>query len=225
MCNLYDIGPAPRRRRYDWESELIEILGETVNVAPGRSGVVAVADDSSPTSARPIAARMHWGYRRTFRTGGKPIPRQVNNARDDKLEGRMWADSFENRRCVIPAIQFYEWSGPKGKKTKHAIRAVDEETAGSEGKVAGDDDGEAWFWIAGIWEDDFETTDRRSYSMITTSSPEAMVELHDRTPCLLLPDDVEEYLFSDEPPRHLVRPYPGKLSINPPLMVDGMLHF
>ncbi|CAN5351358.1 hypothetical protein BH23VER1_BH23VER1_26260 [soil metagenome] len=84
----------------------------------------------------------------------------------------MWADAFAHRRCLIPVLRFYEWSGSPGRKTKHAIW-----------KGGGD----RWFWIAGIWEEPVPGTAGASYSMITTPAGPAMAALHDRMP-LVLPD-------------------------------------
>ena len=45
---------------------------------------------------------MRWGFHRPF----NPL---INNARSDKLEAGMWADTSRERRCVIPMTLFYEW--------------------------------------------------------------------------------------------------------------------
>jgi len=120
MCNLYDVGKAPRKMRFGWEPALKELLGDLIYVAPGKPGLIALAEDGGI-----VAARASWGFQRKFPgKDGKMIERAVNNTRDDKLDGRMWGKAFRERRCVIPVRRFYEWSGAKGSKTKHGYRRV-----------------------------------------------------------------------------------------------------
>ena len=35
-------------------------------------------------------------------------PKRVTNTRDDKVESKFWKDSFEQRRCLVPATAFCE---------------------------------------------------------------------------------------------------------------------
>jgi putative SOS response-associated peptidase YedK len=35
-------------------------------------------------------------------------PKRVTNTRDDKVQTRFWKDSFEQRRCLVPATAFCE---------------------------------------------------------------------------------------------------------------------
>ncbi len=198
MCNLYDVGKAPRKMRFGWEPALKELLGGLTYVAPGKPGLIALADEG-----RISAARASWGFQRKFPgKDGKMIERSVNNTRDDKLDGRMWGKAFRERRCVIPVRRFYEWSGAKGSKTKHGIQAGD---------------GEEWFWIAGIWEADGDVAEGRSYSMITTSAPESIEPIHDRCPLVLPYEKVKEFMLSEDPPGELVTPFQGTLSFDPPI--------
>lgn len=189
MCNLYDLGPAPERLRFDWEAGLRALIGPLSYVAPGKPGVVARA---LPGGFDPV--RMRWGFQR-------PWSKTLTNARDDKLSGPAWAESWRSRRCVLPVLQFYEWSGVSGHKTKHAIRTPEQEF---------------WFWIGGIWEENPDTAAGLSYAMVTTAACPQLAFLHGRMPLILAPSDVEEYVFSREPPTQLLRPYPGPLKISPP---------
>jgi len=192
MCNLYDLGPAPRRARFDWEEALRELLGELTYVAPGKPGLVAREADGGLEGAV-----MRWGFHRSWTP-------TINNARDDKLEGRTWKEAWTKRRCVLPVRRFYEWSGPKGAKTKHTVRA-DSSTG---------DDG--WFWVGGLWEENADPEIGLSYTMVTTAASPQMAPLHDRMPFILAPDSVKEFVLSRDPPRGLVKPYAGELIIDPP---------
>ena len=72
----------------------------------------------------------HWGFvlPQTSKRTGEPIqPRAVNNARDDKLtSSSFWHESFERRRCLIPATSFSEAKG-RGPATHYWFAVLDEE--------------------------------------------------------------------------------------------------
>ncbi len=55
---------------------------------------------------------------------GKPVLRQPNNARDDKIEGRGWKDAYLHRRCLIPVREFMEWEKPEGYKPGGPVKAI-----------------------------------------------------------------------------------------------------
>lgn len=112
---------------------------------------------------------MRWGFER-------PGLGVVNNSRSDKLSGPMWRDAYQNRRCLIPAAAFYEWSGPKGRKRTHRFDAPDE----------------GWLWIAGLWEECPRLG--ACFSMITTDANSLMAPIHDRMPAVLAPAELMPYL-------------------------------
>lgn len=130
MCNLYDVGPPPKKTRFDWEKKLVDRVGDITYVAPKRPGLVVTLKERRKTPQT-----MLWGFQRSFQSKGESSERCINNTRHDKIGGKMWGKAFRDRRCLIPALRFYEWSGPKGNKTKHSISL----------------DGDHWMWIAGLW--------------------------------------------------------------------------
>ena len=136
---------------------------------------------------------MQWGFSRPW--GKRPL----NNARDDKLEGKTWHQAWESQRCIIPARRFFEWTG-KTPKTKHSIAP----------------DNDHWFWIAGLWEENSDEKIGLTYTMLTTSSNEQMTSFHSRMPVILHPENIEEYLRSESSPIHLIKPYEGDLLFDPP---------
>ena len=199
MCNLYDVGPSPNSERFRWEAEVRRAVGDLTYVAPGKTGVVARREKDEIR-----ATQMRWGFRRKFKnTAGNLVAKYVNNARDDKLTGRMWGKSFRERRCIIPMRHFFEYTGPEGRKTKHRVR-----TAGS---------GDMWFWAAGIWEESSDKEVGLCYSMLMTEANDEMEPFHHRMPAILLPESIEEYFESTDPPYHLVTPFPGELDFDPPI--------
>jgi putative SOS response-associated peptidase YedK len=193
MCNLYDVGPPPEKARLDWELPFHDAVVGRTYVAPGKPGVAGRLSRDAGARIEPVLLR--WGFRR-------PWSEAINNARDDKLDGTPWKESWRHRRCVIPMRRFFEWGGVPGRKTKHAVRPADAV--------------DTWFWAGGVWEEDPGSEGGGSFSLITVPANDAMRPLHDRMPLLLVPGDERRFLESGEPPTELVRPFPGFLWIDPP---------
>ena len=188
MCNLYSAGPAPHHSRSRWEKQVREAIEEleSQRIFPGNNGVVARSVDGEPR-----AITMSWGFQREFAN------RPINNARDDKLEGRMWGKAFRESRCVIPVRWFVEW---------HQF----ERTASGKKRILSFREKEGFLWMAGIWE---EQENRNFYSMITTGPSKQIESIHNRMPAILPTECIEEYLSSEQPPFELIRPYEGPLEI------------
>ena len=82
------------------------------NVAPSHHMPVACSDGDG----RRMLTSMHWGF-----MGWKPKPGTKPflpiNTRDDSVtEKPMWKKAFSERRCIVPASGFYEWTGKKAAK-------------------------------------------------------------------------------------------------------------
>lgn len=162
----------------------------------------------APTSVMPVARvnedgkrilePMYWGF-----MGWKPKegykPFTPINTRDDKImKSRMWKGPFLNKRCIIPANGFYEWTGSKGNKTPHYIYPT-------QGKLMG---------FAGIYSElaPEGAPVGISYSVITTDPNKVMEDIHDRMPVILHPEEFDDWLNpdNDDPDflKDFLKPYP-----------------
>lgn len=192
MCNLYDIGPTQNKGRTRWEnqlSEAVDSLRKVYNIRKTDPGAVGMLNEEGNASAEV----MRWGFHRQFNPA-------INNARSDHLDGRIWNKAWrEKRRCLIPVLNFYEWTGPKGHKQTHAIQRPEELGGG-------------WLWMAGLWERSREYG--LSYTMITTAASEALESIHDRMPVVLAEASLDDYLTAEDPQELLV-PWPGDLNVFP----------
>lgn len=169
MCNLYDIGKGKRNDRA-WVAKAVkalEKLPKRTGIRKTDKGLVIVKNASGELEPQ----IMRWGFHRAFNPS-------VNNTRSDKLESAMWAESFQQRRCLIPVMTFYEWTGPQGHKQTYRFDSPDED----------------WLWVAGIWESSQDYG--LCYSMITTDANEQMAPIHERMPAVLRSDFAEAYLGS-----------------------------
>ena len=151
---------------------------------------------------------VHWGFvlpQTSKRTGAPIQPRAVNNARDDKLmASAFWRESFETRRCLIPATSFSEAQG-RAPAIHHWFAVLGEK-------------GRPWpFAFAGIWrrwqglyKDEPREID--TVSMVTTAPNAVVRPIHpDRMLMILADEDHAAWLeASPEKAMALIRPYPGR---------------
>ena len=129
MCGRYATGTI------SWAEyrEKLNLLQPALNLQPSWN--------VKPTQKAPVITRenntnlmsqMSWGYQFTIR--GRKIP--GFNARSEDVK---WPYKFSvgKRHCLVPAIGFYEWTGPKGDRTPNFIYLKDEPL----------------MMMAGLWED------------------------------------------------------------------------
>lgn len=152
------------------------------NVAPTQTAMIIRG--ATEESDREIAL-YKWGLIPWFSKTGK-MDRATFNARAETVAtSPMFRDSYQSRRCIVPADAFYEWKklgdGPKPPKQPYAIGRADGEPLA----------------FAGLWErwrpkDGGEPV--QSFTIITTSPNEVMADIHNRMPVILGADDVPVWL-------------------------------
>ena len=157
-------------------------------------------DDITPGTMQPVVFSndegerdielMYWGF--TF-----PKRLTFNTRSDGILKSGLWKNSFENRRCIVPADRVVEWKRlHKKNNPKYEITVP----------------GRQPFALAGIWSmwKNKEGDSLPTISVITSEPNERMSEVHDRQPVILEPRDYAEWLStSDRPPVHLLRILPA----------------
>jgi putative SOS response-associated peptidase YedK len=200
MCNRY-VTPDQSAIEREWS-----------RVAP--LWTYSPSDDVYPNAPVPIVRAMEgrldgptlrWGLVPRHHKGDTPAYGPLNNARDDQLEKRLaWKEPWaEGRRCIFPALGWYEWQHQPDKKThRYFLTIADRAIAG----------------YAGFWERS-ESDDRtrviESCTMITVAANELVRGIHNKTPgnermpVILHRQDYEQWLFGTvaEATRLLV-PYP-----------------
>lgn len=119
-----------------------------------------------------------WGYPVPWRKG--PV---FNTRLESALEGhRMWKDSFENRRCLLPSLGFYE---------AHESLEVPSPRTGKPIKQQYlFDRGGTLFYMAGIYEDGF-------FSLLTTPPNDHVRQIHQRMPLVLNDDEKALWLAGE----------------------------
>ena len=157
------------------------------NIAPGEAVWALTAEGF---------VEMRWGLIPSGRTNarGRPVMDTIVNARGESVFDK---SAFAGvRRAVVPIDGWYEWTGPKGRKTIWEISA----RAGT------------LLWVAAIW-DIWTAPGGRGIAQLATvtCAPNAAVkDIHDRMGVLLDPEAVPIWLSGTEAEaRHLLQPAPS----------------
>lgn len=132
------------------------------------------------------------------------------NARGETVDEKVtFKQSFQQRRCLIPADGFYEWKRSKDKKvpsTPFYFRRTNGEP----------------FYFAGIWDKWQRDESQEPYyscALLTTLPNEIVSDVHDRMPVMLLPENAHLWLeeASDEAHKALLVPFPAELMVKYPV--------
>ena len=207
-------------------------LMEDYNIAPSTfQPVIRLATD---TGEREMAL-LRWGLIPSFASSLREFKKiSTFNARAESLStSATWRESFNRRRCLIPADGFYEWSekpaspslGARPSSASPPPRQRPARTARQPYAVSLP--GGAMMAIAGLWDAWKEPkrspqeVDRwlQSFTLITTEANAAMAAIHSRMPLVLPEKDWEQWLDRDPSrpaPLHLLRSAPlEELCIQP----------
>src|SRR4051812_1030202 len=128
-------------------------------------------------------APMRWGLvPRWWKKALKDVPATFNARSDTVAEKPMFREAFKQRRCIIPASGFYEWTGPKAARQPHFFTAAD---------------GAPVIAFAGLWDrwrDPASGEEILSCTMIVSDASAWMEQYHDRMPVLLEEKDFDNWL-------------------------------
>lgn len=197
MCNLYSMTAAR------------EAVLRYFRVGHNRAAAFSARDAIFPGHAAPVIRaaadgerelnELSWGF--VLPQPGK-APRRVTNVRDDKARtSAFWRESFEQRRCLVPATAFCEpaevtpatwhWFALKSDATRSALA----------------DEPRPLFAFAGVWrrwngpvKKDGPAVEMDVFSFMTTL-PNALVSTinHERMPVLLTSEAEQQAWLSGSP--------------------------
>jgi len=196
MCGRFTLtNPNPRRlaSRFDLDGSFEIDERPRFNIAP-TDPVIAVRRSEA---AKSEAGRLRWGLLPGFwatKSGQRPLI----NARVESVASQpAFKESFEQRRCLIPADGFYEWRKDESGKRPIWFSPPDQEL----------------FAFAGIWArlEPKGTEPVTSCALITCSPNDVVRPIHDRMPVVLDPEVESTWLDPDAPTDvllELLRPAP-----------------
>lgn len=196
MCGRYATGDTTWEQYRAW----LNLTGE-----PPRSNLEP-RFNIAPTVQAPFAMEADGVRKLTFGRWGIWQPWMEGkrlstfNARAEGLESsRLYAPLLDKGRCLVPAMGFYEWTGPKGKRQPHFIRHASEPL----------------LVFAGLWASAIKDGEPvTSFTIVTCPANEQVEPVHDRMPVILSKSQREAWMNGGEPAEICV-PFMGMLDIYP----------
>ncbi len=209
MCGRTSLAvdPGILKRRFDAQPGPGVEIPMRYNIAPGEE-LVAVQNDAPEEFDL-----LEWGFIPGWADDPDDVPTPINARGETAAEKPMFREAFEERRCLIPADGFYEWSGSRGSKQPYRIERVDREP----------------YAYAGLWESWSPPKGdgtRVTCTILTTDANDVVGEIHDRMPVMLEPDEESTWLngagvdelkaVCDPYPAEEMRAYPVSKRVNNP---------
>lgn len=193
MCGRYSLNKSKIQLEERFQAEMLADFKPRFNIAPTQ--LVPVITSDSPKGF----SFFYWGITPGF-AKNKPVSQKFINAKAETVNEKIsFKQSFNTRRCLVPADGFFEWK-KLGKKTKIPYRftMADEQA----------------FSFAGIWEEfEDEFGESNHTFLILTTSPNSLVsEVHDRMPVILKKEDEKKWLdkySTEEELLKMLKTFPG----------------
>ncbi len=149
------------------------------NIAPTENAVAITREPGK----QPIAEILRWGLLTPWETDPANGARMINARAETVAEKPSFRNSYEHRRCLVPAMGFYEWKRSGKQKTPYYF------SANSDNRP---------IVLGGIWTDwNHDQQHIRSFSIITTEANDVMRPIHDRMPLIITPEYWLDWLNHD----------------------------
>ena len=195
MCGRYRLTRADRlAERFEavYGSDDLDLTAR-YNIAPTQPVLVVRAN-----GGRREISSMRWGLIPSWAEDASAA--QINARSETVLEKPAFRESFERRRCLIPADGFYEWTRTGTKQPFHFGMKDD-----------------SLFAFAGLWDrwKQPRGLEIESCAILTTTPNELLSDVHDRMPAILRAEHYDVWLSAPilEIQRHmeLFRPFESGL--------------
>jgi putative SOS response-associated peptidase YedK len=189
------------------------------NLAPTKLAPLVIAREApeGPPARELITAK--WGLVPSWAKDPAIGNRMINARSETVADKPAFKKAFGKRRAIVPADGYYEWYKTEGDPELTSKKAPKQPfyITPKDGSVL------AMAGLYEFWRSDYGDDDEEwliTYTILTTSAPDDLGHLHDRTPMMIAPDAVEAWL--DPTPRPtdellglLVPAVPGRLDAWP----------
>lgn len=173
-------------QNYTWEEvhAFLSVFGPPrslqphYNIAPTNTVDVIRLDKEGKRELVP----MRWGLVPAWwKKSLKEMPATFNARAESVADKPMFRTAFKERRCIVPASGFFEWTGEKGAKQPHLFTAAD---------------GSPVLAFAGLWDRWKDPAGEwvLSCTIIVSGASAWMEPYHDRMPVLLEAKDFDGWL-------------------------------
>lgn len=134
-----------------------------------------------------MVSEMVWGF-----PSGKNNKELIINARAESVKERpMFKTAVKYRRCVIPAVKYYEWNKEREKVTFE--RQKEEEPA--------------FLFMAGL----YDLFEEERVVILTTEANDSVKSVHHRMPLILEKEEVYDWILKEEMSDVFLRKVPALL--------------
>lgn len=187
MCGRFTL-KSPRQIRFEAYVARLSETPPRYNIAPSQE-ILAITQSES---LRDLSSFV-WGLIPSW----SKEPKGFINARAETLEDKpAFSESFQRRRCLIPADGFYEWKRLGKTKQPYYFQLADE----------------SLFAFAGIWDEwRKDGVSIASCAIVTTTPNELLATIHDRMP-VILNEEAQDAWLQDAAPaalKSLLKPFPA----------------
>jgi putative SOS response-associated peptidase YedK len=149
---------------------------------------------------------MQWGLIQSWEKDPKKSMHPINAKAETLTEKPMFCGLLKNKRCLVPASDFYEWKKDGKQKIPFYIHLKES----------------SLFAIAGLYDVWYDAHNgaHPTFTIITTDANEVVRPLHDRMPVILKREDENRWLSGDAPTsdemKKILGPYPpGEMNVYP----------
>lgn len=145
------------------------------NGAPTQDFAVCRVDDGG----RRHIAELRWGLVPSWWKDAGAGPPLINARAETIREKPVFADTFRERRCLVPASGWFEWQGPSQARQPFYLTLV------GGGPIS----------FAGIWERwEAQREVVESFAILTTPAAATLADIHHRQPAIVAPEWFAEWL-------------------------------
>jgi putative SOS response-associated peptidase YedK len=195
MCGRFAL-PTPEVLAEHFKLRETPILEPRYNISPSQD--IAVIRLHPETGTRELVL-LRWGLI-PFWAKDTKIGYKMINARADGIENKpSFRAAFKRRRCLVPALGFYEWDHKQKTNPPYFIRLKDSDLLA----------------FAGLWEhwqgEGGEIIE--SCTIVTTEANGLVGTIHDRMPAIIEPGNYADWLtpqFEKDSLLALLQPLPEK---------------
>ena len=145
------------------------------NISPSQSSIIITNINSF------FIESANWGFK--FFDKKENVEKNIINSRIESIKNKLiFKESFEKRKCIIPANGYYEWKIVNNIKLPYFIHIDNLEC----------------IYFAGIWKYVYINKYKlKVFSIITKITNDDLKNIHNRMPVLLSFDEAIEYLSKD----------------------------
>jgi len=146
---------------------------ESWNLAPSQLAPVIRLDEEG----QPDLSLLVWGFQPGWSKRG-----WINARAETVFASKAFASAARKRRCIVPAIGWYEWQGSKAPRTPFVFHR----------------DGFLPFGFAGIWTArETDEGPERSFAIITAAASGELAKIHHRKPVVLAEESQQRWLGNE----------------------------